>query len=553
MNLLAKQIYGNKTAVTYNTYIGGVSSTISTAALLATKLGISVGNISNFTVVGSDIKCKITGSYAIPNVAFKFNTTPCTYYRDSDYLVTSLGSDAFYFTNISGKIDFENATSVSDTFNSTPLLTEILLKNATSVANSGFIQSTNGTRTLKTCYIPSVTSLGSTSGDNGVFTGNCVGLTIYAHPSLQTNNAGGVDGDLVYAISNGAIVRYVTNFTAPNAVTDLSAGTIYNTAIQLNFTPPSSTNSIEYYEVYVNGVFKHKITGSSKYVGGLTASTNYNIQVYAVDIFYNKSVSNILNITTTTSNPLDADSQAYIIASTNYQFEIEVNDLFASLKSNSLYTKIHAFYLFLGNTPEQAKWNAKNPLNTDAANRLIFTGTPLFSNSGYMAGGGHANTFLIPNSVQNVNNNGITVVIGTNNSANANDTAMGAFGSGSNASWIVVKGNNTTFLRESRINFAAVQQTGINEAKGIWTGVRQSSTVSKFFRNNSLIGSVTATGTLPTYPIWIGDLNNNGSTYGSTSQRIQFTSIHEGFSDSEVSAFHSIINTFENALGRKTW
>lgn len=292
--------------VTFNTAIGGVSATISTAALLATKLAISVGNITNFEVVGSDIKCMITGSYAIPSSAFAFNTTPCTYYIDSDYLVTSLGSQSFYYTNISGVIDFQNATSISDSFTGTPLLNEILLKNATSIGNNAFAQSTNGTRTLRTCYIPSATSLGTTSGDNGVFTGNCVGLKVYAHPSLATSNGGSPDGDLAYVTTNGGTVAYVSNFTAPNPVTTLASGTIYNTAIQLNFTPPSSTNAIDYYEVWLNGVNSGKtITVSGQYITGLTASTPYSITIIAVDIFYNKSVVSNTAVQSTSNNSWD--------------------------------------------------------------------------------------------------------------------------------------------------------------------------------------------------------------------------------------------------------
>jgi len=311
-NLFARQNFAKSaSAPTYNTYIGGVSATISSASALSTKLGISVGAISNFTIVGSDIKCKITGSYSNLN-GFAFNQTPCTYYRDTDYLVTSVFGNCFYFTNIAGSVDFQNATSVSNGFEATPLLTEILLKNATSVGNSGFAQSTNGTRTLKTCYIPNVTSLGTTAGDNSVFTGNCAGLKVYANPSLATNNAGAPDGDLAYVTANSGSVVYVTNFTSPNPITDLSAGTIYNTAIQLNFTPPSSTNAIEFYECYANGVFKNKITGSGQYITGLTASTNYNITVVAVDIFYNKSVvSNVVNATTTSTNATASETNSY--------------------------------------------------------------------------------------------------------------------------------------------------------------------------------------------------------------------------------------------------
>jgi len=310
-NLFARQNFAKSASVpTFNTEIGGVSATISSASALATKLGISVGAISNFTIVGSDIKCKITGSYGIPSSAFY--TTASTYYRDIDYLVSSIGDLGFYATQafVGYDADFENCTSVgTQAFspgNSGGGANKILLKNTTSIGNSCF----GGSNKTDVIYIPSCTSLGSTSGNDNVFFNNDAplksGIKIYVHPSLATNNAGAPDGDLAWVITNRqADVRYVTNFTAPSAITTLAAGTVYNTAIQLNFTPPSSTNAIEYYECYADGVFKSRIYASGEYIAGLVASTNYNITVVAVDVFYNKSVvSNTVNQSTNTTSAL---------------------------------------------------------------------------------------------------------------------------------------------------------------------------------------------------------------------------------------------------------
>ena len=285
--------------ITYNTAIGGVSATINTPALLATKLGITVGRITNFTIVGSDIKCKITGSYAIPANSFYFNSTPCTYYIDSDYLVTSIGNNAFYAVgSFNGyDADFQNCITVGASAFGVNCK-RILLPNATSLGNACFYY---GTPVLETIYIPRVTTMGTDVGmQDGayqrVFLLSYLGLPmslsnvkIYAHPSMATINAGGVEGDLAYAISRGATVRYVTNFTAPNPVTTLATGTVYNTAIQLNFTPPSSTNTIEYYECYANGVYKNTITASGQYITGLSPSTSYVIEVLCY--FYNTSFS----------------------------------------------------------------------------------------------------------------------------------------------------------------------------------------------------------------------------------------------------------------------
>ncbi len=92
-NLFARQNFAKSgTVAGFNTEIGGVASTISTPALLASKLAIDVSRISNFAIVGSDIKCKITGSYTSVN----FNgDTSITYFDDKDGLITDLMSFAF--------------------------------------------------------------------------------------------------------------------------------------------------------------------------------------------------------------------------------------------------------------------------------------------------------------------------------------------------------------------------------------------------------------------------------------------------------------------------
>ncbi len=273
MNLVARQNFGHKANLGFNTEIGGVSGTISTPALLATKLGISVGNISNFTVVGSDVKCRITGNYALTG----FFDSNITFFNDADGLCTSIPNGAFY---------------------NTPLV-NLYMKNCTSIQNNCFDQNVYKFQTLKTLYIPNCTSFGTSAENNNLFRSNISTCKIYAHPSMSTINGGGVEGDLAGMVNSTII--YVTNFTAPNPVTDLSAGTIYNAAVQLNFTAPSSTNAIDYYECYADGVYKNNITASGGFIAGLTPSTSYNnITVIAVDIFYNKSVvSNSLSAITT--------------------------------------------------------------------------------------------------------------------------------------------------------------------------------------------------------------------------------------------------------------
>jgi len=565
--LIARQNFAhNAASIGINTEIGGVAATISTPALLATRLGISVGAISNFSIVGSDIKCKITGNYAIPANAFDIFTYPSlvslTYYRDNANLVTSIGAQAFIGTsNLAEKLIFNSVTSVgSDAFTNCSKLPEIHLPLCTSLSNVVF----RNCFLLKVSYTPLCTNFGGTSGNDSVFNMSMAGAIIYVHPSLATNNGGNPDGDLAYAITQSATIRYVSNFTAPNAITDLSAGVVYNQSIKLDFTTPSSTNTIDYYDVYVGGIFNSRYySGNDLYAVNLTAATNYNITVYVTDIYLNKSlISNILNTTTTNVSDsyyvTDTDATAYLTAA-GISGTTEVNAcnfIFYQLKNKSLYTKIQAFYPFLGTTAAQHKWNGKKPLDTDAAFRITFNGTAAFSNSGYTPNGsnGYANTYFTPSIKQNVNSNGLTVVCGTNNAAAGSDVVdIGSFNSGTQKSYVILKNNNSTYARIVGLNSTNISLTGVNESRGIFTGTKQSATVTDFFINGSQVGTVNSGGTLPTYNIYIGAMNYIGGLYGYSNQRFQFTAFHEGLSDSEVMTFHTIIDTFETALGRKTW
>jgi hypothetical protein len=530
MNLVAMQVYNN-TGGLPNTFIGGVSSSIYTPALLATTLGISSTRISNFSVIGSNIQCRITGTYIMQASCWNGNTS-ITYYRDNGGLCTQWDKSAFAYCTNCLDLFFPNLVTIRPT------------PTNWSLHGPG----------ITLIYAPNCLNWGDTQAYETEMIRNnfTTPKKIYVHPSLATSNAGAEEGDIAYLRTLGATIIYVTSFTAPNPITTLSAGTIYNTAIQLNFTPPSSTNAIDYYECWVNGVQKNNITAPGQYTTGLTPSTSYDITLIAVDIFYNKSVvSNSLSISTTNRSAVDTDAVSYVSASSNTVYQDIIDDLYTSLKSNSLYTKIQAFYPFLGTTAAQHKWNGKNPLDTNGAFRLVFSGGGTFSDYGYQCNGldAYANTFLVNSVVQTINNQGCTITVGTNNPSNNPAVELGCF---QNPNGVFLATKRLTGGRKDVYYGAALsKETGIDEARCILTGTRTGSNITKMHKNGSLIGTGTGTGTMSTIPYDIGRLSASNSQY--SNQRIQFTAIHEGLSDAEVATLHTIIDTFENALGRKTW
>lgn len=280
--------YGRKRGNAPNTFIGGIGSVTNTKELLAFKLekapsgGSMVNNIKSFSVIDGNISC----------------------YIDTDYQLTTYAS----WSGLTSYVDLGNRLKrLPKPMGPIPLCTLLYFPAVTYIGGWGgnYDQFTGAQGVF---YIPNCTSLGDTALNDNVFRyGNAKFSAIYVHPSLATNNAGLPDGDM-NNINATVVKRYVTNFTAPNPITNLSIGNVYASALQLNFTAPTgNTNAIDFYECYANGVYKNTITASGEYITGLTPNTPYTIELKPVDIFYNKSTSNtVTQVTAATLVYLDS-------------------------------------------------------------------------------------------------------------------------------------------------------------------------------------------------------------------------------------------------------
>jgi len=292
-----------KSRGTVNTYIGGVSSVLNSASAVASMFGVLVSRIQKFSIIGSDIQFRMVGSYSLGFTNPTSLRTLLKYYYDNDGLVANIQNSTFanmsagiirlYFPGI---ITQTGTTIFQDIF--TPFILD--MPNCTTVPANwlGNWQTSSGTKTV---VLPKCINFGTSKVNNSVFTPNgAQRMKLYVPISEQTSNSGGIEGDVSY-VSGGTLssIVFVPNYTKPNAIVNLTAGTITSTTIQLNFTPPSSTNTLDFYEVYVNNIYKGRITASGQTITALTTATLYKIEILAVDIYYNKSlVSNSINIYT---------------------------------------------------------------------------------------------------------------------------------------------------------------------------------------------------------------------------------------------------------------
>ncbi|KAF2082130.1 leucine-rich repeat domain-containing protein [Flavobacterium sharifuzzamanii] len=139
--LLQNTVFG-KQKIKPNTFIGGVSSSLSTPALVATKLKIPVSRIKSFSIVENNIQfAVIGGSYILPNLnsgPFNGFGEGITYYDDRDGLVTRVAHSCFRNSD------------------STPTLLWVNLPNCTIFENYAF----GGCTTLQTVNAPLITTIG---------------------------------------------------------------------------------------------------------------------------------------------------------------------------------------------------------------------------------------------------------------------------------------------------------------------------------------------------------------------------------------------------------
>jgi hypothetical protein len=205
----------------------------------------------------------------------------------------------------------------------------------------------------------------------------------------------------------------------------------------------------------------------------------------------------------------------------------------------------------VGGTATAHKFNLKNPLDTNAAYRLVFSGGGTHSSNGYQPGGvnGYANTFLIPSTAYSVANSGHMSYYSRTDSNGANEREIGSL-TGTVYSDLNLRYSNTAHMRWGETS-APVTATSLNSL-GFYVGSRTTSTTSKIFKNGTqILISGNLAGGLPSVPFYIGAMNLNGSPSGYYSaKQCAFASIGDGLTDAEALALYNAVQLFNTTLSR---
>ena len=118
--------------------------------------------------------------------------------------------------------------------------------------------------------------------------------------------------------------------------------------------------------------------------------------------------------------------------------------------------------------------------------------------------------------------------------------------------YLLLSTNNATTLRSQlNTNGPDFIEGTMNNTQGFLLSNRTSSTSVALFKNTSklITGSKNSIGR-PTISMYLGCRNNDGIASNFSNKETAFTSIGDGLSDAEATAFYNAVQSFQTTLGR---
>lgn len=251
----------------------------------------------------------------------------------------------------------------------------------------------------------------------------------------------------------------------------------------------------------------------------------------------------------------DADALAFLSAAgiTDATISSAICTLVTAMKANGTWAKMSAIYPMVGGTATTHKFNLKNPADTNAAFRLIFSGGWVHSSNGALPNGSNssANTFFTPSVNASQNSHHISYYSRTNSNSTLAlaEIELGCVNSSSIGSILEIRTANITYFKINSGNpFISAADT---DSRAFYIGNRTASNVVNGWRNSIKIANgTTASTTMISLNYILGAVNNNGFTQYYSTKQCAFATIGSGLTDTEAAALYTTIQAMQTTLGR---
>jgi len=390
-------------------------------------------------------------------------------------------------------------------------------------------------------------------------TGNASGL-LSPHLRIRLNGFFGFTNTLMYvsgdslsqnqtnSTNTNSTGHYIGNILAFNNRKTYKNGNIsgLNTLNYANELNNANISLAAYNQNGTNFLYTTKECAFASIGDGLTdtEAANFYTAVQAFQTTLGRSIG--------TQTVSDADAQAFVTnAGIVDQVEANaINNLVIGMKADGLWTKMQAVYPFVGGTASTHKFNLKNPLDTDAAFRLVFSGGWTHSSSGALPNGTNAfaNTFLNPSTSLGLNSTHLSYYSRTN--FVGSQIEIGSRNStGTQSCYLTYNFSNIAYAAIHKAD--GIRPNIATDTRGFYVGSRILSTQEKYYTTNiaqTLSGDSVG---LNNFNIYLGCYNANLTPMFYSSKQTAFASIGDGLTDTEAANFYTRVQNFNTALARQ--
>ena len=568
-------IVGSTTTITRTWYRGVAVIATSTTSDLYTPVQADAGNASN-------IKCVVTATNAAGSSSADSNTVAQVLTaRTGAFLTASAISDA----TIRGGLNTFDIGLISNSLDTKMKALYPFVGGTASTHRWNFMDARDLNAAYRLQFSGSWVHSSNGILPNGVNTfadtflaSNVMGQNDFHNVLYSRTNIveGGCDLGVwngSYGVSNylSLTTQYITHSNSTSAVGD----SITNS---LGFFAQSRLSSTNIFKRFNSTTLTKTLTSttprSSNYIIGRTGDFNGEYsskQLAFISIGDGLSSAELTTLDTLTQqlqttlgrqvgvpSVSDADAQAFLNAAeiTNVTQANAVNTLVIGMKAQGLWTKMKAIYPMVGGTASTHKFNLKNPLDTNAAFRLAFSGTWVHSNTGALPNGTNAfaNTFLNP-TTSLTSSLGLSYYSRTNANTALDQVDIGAI-TGLNYFYLTTQYNVTGLVNRffGRCTSSSIAVNTANaDARGYYylgkTG--NGTNLLKSFKNGVVQDTQTGAGVNPNNTVFVGAANDSGTTLYYTNRECAFATISDGLTDAEATNCYTLVQQFQTTLGRQ--
>lgn len=219
--------------------------------------------------------------------------------------------------------------------------------------------------------------------------------------------------------------------------------------------------------------------------------------------------------------------------------------------SVDLWSVSTALYPYVGGSATTHMYNLKNPVDSNAAFRLSFSGGWTHNANGITGNtlNTFGNTFLRPSDLAQ-NSHRLLAYVRTDTGGAAFESIGGASNAAfTNGLAFDTRRSTNSHAHYSNSGFAVTTNANRTGLTGV---IRTASGSFKVFRNGVALYTVSTVSQTPlTINMYVGAQNNNGSLFNPTGQNLAFEVFGDGLSDANALIEYNIIQQFQQDLNRQ--